>query len=37
MLGAGRDGYKATDEVKVLAMSALAEGKLTEDELASLI
>lgn len=37
MLGAGRDGYTATDEVKVLAMSALAEGKLTEDELASLI
>lgn len=37
MLGAGRDGYTATEEVKVLAMSALAEGGLTEDELASLI
>lgn len=37
MLGVGRDGYTATDEVKVLAMSAMAEGKLTEDELASLL
>lgn len=36
MLGVGKDGYVATDELKVLAMSALAEGKLSEDELASL-
>lgn len=36
MLGVGKDGYVATDEVKVLAMTALAEGKLSEDELASL-